>query len=145
MNRYDDALKILKERFGRDSLISIATVEGVRPYVRTVNAYYEDGAFYVVTHALSNKMKQIKKNSEVAICGEWFTGHGIGENIGHVRDERHNRIMAKVREAFAAWYDNGHTNEEDPNTCILRIRLTEGVLMSNGVKYILDFDHQKAI
>jgi uncharacterized pyridoxamine 5'-phosphate oxidase family protein len=38
--------------------------------VRTVNSYYEDGAFYVVTYALSGKIKQIQKNANVAVCGE---------------------------------------------------------------------------
>lgn len=30
-----------------------------RPVVRSVDAYYEDGKFYVVTHGKSNKMQQI--------------------------------------------------------------------------------------
>ena len=42
-----------------------------------------------------------------------------------------------LRKAFAAWYDNGHTNEDDPNTIILRIRLTDGVLYSKGTRYEL--------
>ncbi len=33
-------------------------------------------------------MEQKKKNPEVAVCGEWFTAHGIGENLGYVRDEK---------------------------------------------------------
>ena len=35
--------------------------ENGMPCVRNVDAYYEDGAFYVITYALSNKMKQIEK------------------------------------------------------------------------------------
>ena len=133
------ALSILTERFGHDTLISLATLEGSRPSVRTVNSYYEDGAFYTVTYALSNKMKQIQANPEVAICGEWFTAHGIGENLGHVRDEKNVEIMAKLRAVFAEWYDNGHTDENDPHTCLLRVRLTDGVLFSNGTKYEINF------
>ena len=53
--------QILKERFGKDSLIALATAVKDVPYVRAVNAYYEEGAFYIVTHALSNKMKQLEK------------------------------------------------------------------------------------
>lgn len=52
-----EAQEIMKERFGHDTLLSLATVDGDQPFVRTVNAYYEDGAFYVITHGLSNKMK----------------------------------------------------------------------------------------
>lgn len=133
------ALEIMVERFGHDTLISLATIDGNRPAVRTVNSYYEDGAFYTVTNALSNKMKQIKDNQVVAICGEWFTAHGIGENLGYVREERNAEIMAKLRTVFSEWYDNGHINENDPNTCLLRVRLTDAVLFNQGTKYEMDF------
>lgn len=139
MNQYEEALRILAERFGRDSLLAIATLDGKRQHVRTVDAFYQDGAFYVVTYALSGKMKQIEKNPEVAVCGEWFTGHGIGENLGHVLDVRNAAIMHTLRAAFASWYQNGHVNESDVNTCLLRISLTDGVLMSEGTRYALDF------
>lgn len=139
MNEHDEALHILTKRFGRDTLLSVATVENNHPFVRIVDSYYEDGTFYTVTYALSNKMRQIKANPEVAVCGEWFTARGVGENIGHVQDERHAAIMARLRDAFSAWYQNGHVNEADPNTCILRIRLTDGVLFADGKKYEIDF------
>jgi hypothetical protein len=135
MNKYDDANKIMTERFGHDSLISVATLDGGRPSVRTVDGYYEDGAFYVVTYTLSNKMKQIFANPEVAVCGEWFTAHGTGENLGWVRNESNAVIMAKLRKAFTAWYTGGHVDESDPNTCLLRIRLTDGILTDLEKKF----------
>ena len=53
--------RIMIERFEKDNIIALATVENGMPCVRNVDAYYEDGAFYVITYALSNKMKQIEK------------------------------------------------------------------------------------
>ena len=131
---------IIQERFGKDSLIALATVDGDIPAVRTVNTVYIDGAFYVVTYALSGKMKQSAKNPTVAICGDWFTAHGLGENLGHVLLEENQNIMEKLRTAFSAWYNNGHTNEADPNTCLLKIRLTDGVLFSHGTRYDIEFE-----
>ena len=130
---------ILTDRFGKDSLIALATVENGIPHVRTVDAVYIDGAFYVVTYSLSGKCKQIAKNPTVAISGEWFTAHGVGENLGHVLLPENKEIMDILRTAFAAWYDNGHTNEADPNTCLLKINLTDGVLFSDGTRYEIDF------
>ena len=135
-----EALSILNERFGCDSLIALGTVEGTTPYVRAVNSYYENGAFYVVTHALSNKMKQIADNPTVGICGDWFTGHGIATSLGHVLAPANADIMDKLRVMFNEWYDNGHVDESDPNTILLRIRLTDGVLLSHGTRYDLRFD-----
>ena len=130
---------ILTDRFGKDSLIALATVEDGIPYVRTVDAVYIDGAFYVVTYSLSGKMQQIAKNPTVAISGEWFTAHGIGENLGRVLLPDNKAVMDILRKAFAAWYSNGHTNEADLNTCLLKLKLTDGVLFADGVRYDIDF------
>ena len=139
MKMNDEVRKIMDERFGHDNLIALGTVfEGI-PYVRAVNAYYEDGAFYVVTYALSNKMKHIAVNSTVAICGDWFTAHGRGVNLGHVLATANVEIISKLRAVFAEWYDNGHTNEEDSNTCILKIELTDAMLFHHGTRYVLEF------
>ena len=70
MKMNDEVRIIMDERFGHDNLIALGTVfEGV-PYVRAVNAYYEDGAFYVVTYALSNKMKHMLESSRRASWAE---------------------------------------------------------------------------
>lgn len=52
---------IMTERFGKDSIIALATEADGVPYVRYVDGFYLDGAFYIITYALSNKMKQIEK------------------------------------------------------------------------------------
>ena len=134
-----EAQKIMTERFGRDTLLALATVEKDTPWVRTVNAYYEAGCFYVITYALSNKMLQIEKNNKVSVAGDWFTAHGWGENLGHILLEKNRPLAAKLRAAFDAWYGNGHTNEEDPNTCILCVHLEKGVLFSHGTRYDIVF------
>lgn len=135
----EESRRIMKERFGRDQVIALATVEDGVPHVRSVNGYYEDGAFYIITHGLSNKMCQIKKNPAAAISGEWFTAHGIGNDLGYFGREENQAIAKKLREAFAEWIDNGHNDFNDTNTCILQIRLTDGTLLSHGTRYEIDF------
>ena len=87
MSTYDKALQTLAERFGQDTFLTLATTDGDCVRMRVVNSYYEDGAFYTVTNALSNKMKQIGKNGHVAVsCGQlwgnYMNAHGVGENMG---------------------------------------------------------------
>ena len=130
-----DAEKIMIDRFGRDTIIALSTVKDDMPYVRYVNAYYENGAFYIITHALSNKMKHIENNSIVAIAGEWFTAHGKGVNLGYFGKKENVVIADKLKKAFAEWIDNGHNNFDDENTIILRVELTGGLLFSHGTKY----------
>lgn len=130
---------ILIERFGGDSIIALATAVDNIPSVRSVDAFYENGAFYVLTHGLSNKMKQIAQNPTVAISGEWFTAQGNGINLGYFGNSENSHIANKMKQIFSAWIDNGHNNFDDINTCILRIELTDGVLFSNGTRYEIDF------
>ena len=66
MNR---GMQLLRERFGRDSVMALATMENGAPSVRNVNAYYENGAFYVITYALSGKMRQLAANPACALAG----------------------------------------------------------------------------
>ncbi len=127
--------KILKERFETDSLVSIATIDSDnKPWVRNVNAIYIDGSFYTITNSITNKMKHINQNPVVAICGEWFSGHGIGESLGYIRLEENKDLADRLRKAFSTWYDNGHTNENDTNTIILKIKVIDGIIYSNGEK-----------
>lgn len=130
-----EAEPILNARFHGDALIALATLAGGVPHVRMVNTLYRAGAFYVITHALSGKMRQIAQNPVVAVCGEWFTGHGMAESLGWLGAPENATLRRALREAFAPWIDNGHVDEADPDTCILRIRLTDGVLMADGQRF----------
>ena len=134
-----EAEAILLERFGKDGIIALATTLNDVPYVRNVNAFYDDGAFYVLTHGLSNKMRQIENNPVVAISGDWFTAHGKAINLGYFGKAENARIAKKMKEVFSEWIDNGHNNFEDVNTCILCIKLTDGLLLSHGTRYEIDF------
>lgn len=131
----EDAEKIMTERFGKDTIIALATVYNEMPFVRYVNAYYEDGALYIITYALSNKMKHIESNSTVAIAGEWFTAHGKILNLGYFGKEENYQIAEKLKIVFSEWIDNGHNNLDDENTIILCVELTDGLLLSHGTRY----------
>lgn len=154
MTMYEEGLKLLEEKFGggKDNYISLATIalepsaDGKPcPNVRVVDAYYEDGTFYVVTYGKSNKMQQITQNSEVSVaaCSEMFTACGVGENLGWVLDPKNAEIRSKLRKAFSEWYDMAN-NEKDENCVFLAIHLTKGVLNINHWEklYHMDFTNK---
>ena len=130
-----EAELVMIDRFGKDTVIALATTKNEMPHVRYVNAYYENGAFYIITHALSNKMKHIKDNPVVAIAGEWFTAHGKGVSLGYFGKKENCIIAEKLKNVFAEWIDNGHNNFDDENTVILCVELTDGLLLSHGARY----------
>lgn len=131
----EEAERIMNERFGKDSIIALATEQNGIPYVRFIDAYYENGCFYAVTDALSNKMKQIEQNPVVAVSGQWFTAHGKGVNAGAFGKAENRETAEKMKEVFSEWITNGHTDLSDENTIILRIELTHGLLLSDGTRY----------
>ncbi len=151
MNRFEEGLKVIEERCGngKDNVISLATIalepneDGkLRPFVREVDAMYEDGVFYITTCANSLKMQQIAKNPEVAFAvgGEWFSGNGIAENLRWIKEPKNSELREKLRKAFAPWYDMAN-NEEDKNLVILAVRITNATVIKNhhAVRYDLDF------
>lgn len=132
---------------GKDNLIALATLaqgegEPVRPAVRTLDAIYEDGAFYAVTCRNTNKMRQIARSPQVAVagCTEMFTASAVGENLGWVLAPRNAELRERLRAAFAAWYDMPN-NEQDENCRILAIHLDKGILNINHWEklYHMDF------
>jgi len=143
MSKYENAVKLMEERCGNDKevFIALATISLTQnafgnpcPAVRMVCAYYEDGVFYVSTDARKNKMLQIEKNNSVAVCGlDWFTFQGTAENLGWVKDEKNAHIRAKFKKIFD-WFDDVG-DEDNPNSIVLRITLTEGIIIDEELKY----------
>ena len=135
MNWDQEAESILRERFGGDALMALATCRENIPSVRTVNATYLEGCFYIITHGLSRKMEDIRDNPTVALSGEWFTCHGTAESLGWFCREENKALAAHLRQAFASWIDNGHNNFADETTIILQVRVTDAVLLSHGRRF----------
>lgn len=156
MSNFEEGLKILEDRCGnyKDNIISLATIalntgengEAI-PCVREVDAYYEDGAFYIITWTNSSKLKQISKNPEVAfaVSNAWISGNGTAQNLGWLFDPKNEEIKNKLRKAFSAWFDHA-VSGQDPNCLILTIRIKNAVVIKDygAVRYYLDFINKTA-
>jgi len=143
MSKYENAMKLMEERCGngKEEVIALATISlsssaagNPRPAVRMVCAFYEDGVFYVSTDAKKSKMLQIEKNNQVSVCGlGWYTFQGTAENLGWVKEEKNAEIIAKFKKTFD-WFDEVG-DEDNPDSIVLRISLTEGTITDNEKKY----------
>ena len=143
MSKFENAMKLMEERCGNDKeeLIAVATIsltpdaaDNPRPAARMVCAYYEDGAFFISTDAKKNKMLQIEKNNNVSVGGlNWYTFQGTAENLGWVKDEKNAEIRAKFKKIFD-WFDEVG-DEDNPDSIVLRITLTEGTIIDHEKKY----------
>ncbi|PKM58450.1 MAG: pyridoxamine 5-phosphate oxidase [Firmicutes bacterium HGW-Firmicutes-3] len=143
MKEYQNALKIMNELFAKDCQFSLATSKDNVPSIRIVDTFYDEGSFYIVTHAKSQKVKEINDNENVALCSKLYSFKGLAENIGHPLKLENQKIREKLIHAFQTWYFQ-HNDENDQSMCIVRVLLQKGFFYSQGIGYKVDFQAESA-
>ncbi|WMJ23866.1 pyridoxamine 5'-phosphate oxidase family protein [Paludicola sp. MB14-C6] len=143
MNYFNDSLIAMQELYGHDIPMSLATVSDGKPNARVVNVYYKDKSFYITSYALTNKVKEIIVNPNVALNHNLFVAHGTAVNIGNPLENSNKGIRDELKEVFSAFY-NKHVNEQDPYTCIIKIELEDALVFANNFKYCIDFVNETA-
>lgn len=143
METYRTAMALMRELFGRDYTFALATTEGKVPSVRFVDTFYDGAAFYVVTHERSQKVKELTKNPNVALCNKLYRFSGTARNIGHPHKAENGAIRGKLMQVFEPWY-LAHNNEDDPGMCYVRIMPEYGFIYQDGTGYKIDFEKKTA-
>ena len=94
---------------------------------------------------LLSELERIKKERMTKVTKENMETYiRLRKRYTKLRDndevkEENKEIANLMRTMFAEWIGNGHNNFDDVNTCILRIELTHGLLLSHGTRYDIDF------
>jgi uncharacterized pyridoxamine 5'-phosphate oxidase family protein len=143
MNEYQKALDTMHELFAKDCQFSLATSNKNCPSVRIVDTFYDEGSFYIVTHAKSQKVREIQDNRNVALCSKLYSFTGLADNIGHPLKSENKEIREKLINAFQTWYFE-HNDENDQSMCIVRIFLQKGFFYSQSVGFKVDFQEKIA-
>ena len=134
---------IMKERFGTERLITIATSENNIPYIRAVNAVYENGWFYFATLSNSSKMKQMEENPITAVCGPWFNGRGTAHNLGSISITQNRHVYELLRASFESWIHEAKINVTDTEIVLCGIQMTKATLYSQSQRYDILFNEGK--
>jgi general stress protein 26 len=140
---FEQATKLADQLFGTDRQFVLATAADLMPSARVVDTLYFDGAFYVVTNRQTHKVAEIAANPKVALCNGFYRLDGVAENIGHPMDPANKEVRRALVEKLTAWYFT-HTDETDPDMCILKITPLGGFIHADGTGYIIDFEHKTA-
>ena len=138
MEAFETCLDALKELFGGDVQFSLATTANNVPSVRVVDVTFEQGSFYIVTYATTQKVVELKQNPDVALCQEMHRFSGRAFVTGHPLAPENREIREKLIRVFAPWYFL-HNNEADENMCYVRVELTKGFFHKGGTGYKVDF------
>ncbi|MDO9629049.1 MAG: pyridoxamine 5'-phosphate oxidase family protein [Acholeplasmataceae bacterium] len=142
MRLYEKSLSEMNQAFGKDIQYAFATVDQDQPYVRIVDGFFHNGSIYISTYGLCRKVLHIDKNPKVSLCYKLNTFKGICKNIGHPKNEENKEIREVLKKVFHLFYEN-HVNEEDPNTCFLKVDLTCAVMFDQNKKYAFNFRSQE--
>jgi general stress protein 26 len=143
MDIYQKSLEVLETLFARDYQFALATSQHNVPSARYIDAYYHQGAFYLITYGKSKKVQDIEDNPHVSLTHKLYRFSGLAQNIGHPLKEENKAIRELLVQAFAPWYFLAN-NEHDEHTCFIKITLTEGFFYQDGTGYKVDFRHQRA-
>lgn len=138
MNNYEIVMKLIEKLFSRDYQFAMATAANDIPSLRFIDTYFDNGAFYSVTYADTNKVKEIAVNPNVVLCSRrGYSFKGMAYNIGHPLLIENSEIRNKLIKAFEPWYFK-HNNEAD-DICILKIVPESGFVHKNGIGYNINF------
>jgi general stress protein 26 len=138
MDMYEKAMEVMEELFAKDCVFAMATAQDNRPSVRFVDTFFQDGSFFVVTHAKTQKVRELETNSHVALSNHFYRFSGYAHNIGHPLTPENQELRSKLIEVFEPWYFP-HNDENDQDMCYVRIELVEGFFCKDGMGYAVNF------
>lgn len=136
-------IEILKEKYSNDTILLIATAKDNVPTVRSVDAFYYNGSFWIVTDLRCNYVKEIQSNGHVMIsdgghnrfwCNAVVAGHPLDDNNKDIRE-----VFMKV---FHNWYKDVN-NESLKSVCYIKADPYKGYIHKDKVGYSFNINEDK--
>lgn len=109
----------------------MATARENVPSQRVVDACYMGGAFWVVTHGRSAKVREMKANPCVSLCSSFHTFKCKAHFMGHPLLPANQAAREALAGAFEPWHF-ACNDEGDSNLCYLRIVPESGFSTRTG-------------
>lgn len=132
---------ILEERYSQDTILLIATAKDHVPSVRSVDSFYYDGSFWIVTDTGCNYVKEIQSNENVMISDGGHNRFWCRASVmGHPLEEKNKTIREVYLKVFKHWYKEVN-NEELPSVCYIKVTPYRGYIHKNKIGYTFDMTH----
>ncbi len=135
---YKRALDVMKENFGHVTEMCLASGANDVISARDVNAYYNDGKFYVLAKLGNTLMNDVQINPNVALCHGSHTMRGVARSLGHPLDVLNYAIRREMKRQFSLNYDE-YVTEDNPDMRIVEITLTQAVTFTRFHRYEIDY------
>lgn len=136
-------IELLKEKYSEDTIVLLVTSKENVPSVRSVDSFYHDGSFWVVTDSRCNYVKEIESNKFAMISDG---GHNRfwseAFNVGHPLKEENKGIREVYLKVFHNWYKEVN-NEDLETTCFIKITPYKGYIHKDKIGYKFDINTDK--
>lgn len=138
-------IEILKERYSEDSILLVATAKENVPTMRSVDTFYYDGSFWIVTDLRCNYVKEIQSNKFAMVSDG---GHNRfwchAEVAGHPLEEKNKEIREVYMKVFHNWYKEVN-NEELKSVCYVKVTPYKGYIHKDKIGYTFDIEEDTVI
>ena len=130
-------LEYLKDRYQYDTIMLVATANNNVPSVRSIDTFYFEDSFYIVSDLSSTYVKELSNNQEVMISDgahNRFSCKAIV--LGHPLEE-HNKQIREVFLRIFSWYKEVN-NEELESVCLIKATPYKGYFHKDRIGYSFD-------
>ncbi len=141
MSNYTKAMEVVTDLFSKDTVFALATIGDKFPSVRMIDAYYEEGYFYIITHGGTQKAKDIEANPLVALTKDMHRFAGRAENLGHPFKPENRDIRLKLKEAVKDRLFK-RDDQSDEDLIILKVKVINGFFYQDDIGYDVNFEDQ---
>jgi uncharacterized pyridoxamine 5'-phosphate oxidase family protein len=124
-------LDIINEKYQNDTILLVATAKDNVPTIRSVDSFFYEGSFWIVTDLRCNYVKEIQSNGNVMISDG---GHNRfwckARVVGHPLD----KVNAGIREVFLRVFHNWYkevNNESIETVCYIKATPYKGYVHKN--------------
>lgn len=132
--------KILAERYCNDTILLVVTAKDNVPSVRSVDSFYYDGSFWVVTDLRCNYVQEIKSNKHVMISDGGHNRFWCNAIVaGHPLDEGNKEIREIYMKVFSHWYAEVN-NEELESVCYVKVTPYKGYVHKEKIGYTFNVE-----
>ncbi len=128
-------IDILEERYKNDTILLIATANDNIPNVRSIDSFYFDGSFWVVTDTRANYVTEVQNNKYVMISDAGHNRFWCEAIVtGHPLDDVNKDIREVYKNVFSNWYEE--VNNEDLKTvCYIKATPYKGYVHKDKLGY----------
>ncbi len=132
---FEEVFKIVKEKYQNDTILLVVTAEDNVPSVRSVDSFFYEDSFWVVTDLSCNYVKQIQKNPKVMISDGGHNRFWCDAVItGHPLDSVNLSIREVYLQVFHHWYKEVN-NEALKTVCFIKATPYKGYVHKDKLGY----------